>query len=335
MKVLENFDLSALNTFHISCRSRYFSSITSVGEALELLDRFSGKKVMILGGGSNVVFTRDFDGLVIHNQTTGIEVVKVDGDDVRIKVASGEIWHNLVRFCVASNFGGIENLSLIPGTAGAAPIQNIGAYGVELKDVFEELEAVHLYDKYCRKFSLQACKFGYRDSVFKQEFRNQLMITHIVIRLKKNKKPDISYSSLKNYLERAGISEPSIQSVSEAVIAIRRQKLPDPDELGNAGSFFKNPVVTASRFKSLQKQYPSIAFYPQGDDFKIPAAWLIDYCGLKGYRTGNVGCHVNQPLVIVNYGSASGKEVSQFSQMVIDRVAETFGITLQREVNIV
>lgn len=335
IKVFSDFDLVNQNTFHLSCFARYYSEARNTDEFRELLYRYPKETPFILGGGSNILLTQDLPFLVIHNRIRGIDIIKETDTEVFIRVGAGEVWHEFVMYCVDNNYGGVENLSLIPGSAGAAPIQNIGAYGVELKDVFYELEALHLKEKYIRRIKAEECTFGYRESIFKHSLKNQCAIINITVRLKK--RPDffnVSYGAVRQQLEKMNIRDITVKSVSDAVINIRRSKLPDPKDLGNAGSFFKNPVIEKELFAELQKIYPGIPHYSSGEKVKIPAAWLIEQSGLKGYRTGKVGCYQKQPLVIVNYGGATGKEIYDFSEAIIQKVKSNFLIPLQREVNV-
>jgi UDP-N-acetylmuramate dehydrogenase len=293
-------------------------------------------QTMILGGGSNILFTRDFDGVVLKNELAGIEVIKEDADAVYIKAGAGVNWHQFVLYCIEHNYAGVENLSLIPGNVGASPMQNIGAYGVEIKDVFHSLEAFHLQDKKKVEFSLAECEFGYRESVFKGKYRNKFVILNVTYRLGKHPQFNISYGAINQELQNMGVQELSIAAVSQAVINIRRSKLPDPAVIGNAGSFFKNPEVDNDRFNALRVRYPAIVGYDlHNGKTKLAAGWMIEQCGWKGYRKGDAGCHSLQALVLVNYGNAKGEEVFTLSADIIASVEEKFGVTLQREVNII
>jgi UDP-N-acetylmuramate dehydrogenase len=321
----------------IAAKARYFVSVASVEELKSVLadSRFKSTSKFMLGGGSNVLFVEDFDGLIIHMDIRGKEAVKEDEEFIFLKIGAGENWHELVIYCVDKGWGGIENLSLIPGSVGAAPIQNIGAYGVELEDVFEELTAVHIETGEERTFSKTECKFGYRDSIFKNEDKGDFVITGVTLKLQKSPSVNISYRALSEKLEEEGITNPGIKGISKAVIEIRQSKLPDPAEIGNTGSFFKNPVLPKSEFEELQKNHPDIPHYPSGEDVKVPAAWLIDHCGWKGKRFGDAGVHKMQALVIVNYGNASGNDIWELATRIQKSVKETFGVTLTPEVNIV
>jgi UDP-N-acetylmuramate dehydrogenase len=297
---------------------------------------FAETQKLILGGGSNLLFTQNVNGLVLKNNLKGIELIKEDADFYYVKAAAGEVWHDLVMHCIEHQYGGLENLSLIPGNVGASPMQNIGAYGVEIKDCFQELEAMHIKEKTMHTFDRAACKFGYRESVFKQELKNQFVITAVTYRL--NKKPvfKISYGAIEKELEQMGVKELSIRAISEAVCSIRSSKLPDPKVIGNAGSFFKNPEVVKSKFEFLQLKFPEIVGYPlENGNVKLAAGWLIEKCGWKGKRFGDAGVHKLQALVLVNYDAATGKEIYQLSQKIMDAVLNTFGVNLEREVNII
>lgn len=337
MIIQKNYSLKNLNTFGIDVQAKYFAVFSDTDQLLELLNdpSFSTGQPLILGGGSNLLFTKNVDGLVLKNNLKGIALVKEDADFYYVRAAAGEVWHELVMYCIENNYAGLENLSLIPGNVGASPMQNIGAYGVEIKDCFYELEAFHIKDKTFRTFNREACKFGYRESVFKQEFKNQYIITSVTYRL--NKKPvyKISYGAIEKELEQKGVKELSIKAISEAVCAIRRSKLPDPAIIGNAGSFFKNPEVVKSKYEFLKLKFPEIVAYPlENGNVKLAAGWLIEKCGWKGKRKGDAGVHSLQALVLVNYGNAAGKEIFDLSQQVMDSVANTFGVNLEREVNI-
>jgi UDP-N-acetylmuramate dehydrogenase len=271
----------------------------------------------------------------LKNEVGGIEVVQNNEEYVYVKAGAGINWHEFVLYCIGKNYAGIENLSLIPGNCGASPMQNIGAYGVEIKDVFHELEAFHLEDQVMKTFSLEECQFGYRESVFKRQYKGQFVITSVTYRLRKHPVFNTSYGAINQELERMGVKELSIQVISQAVINIRTSKLPDWKEIGNAGSFFKNPQIPNSKFQLLKEQYPAIVGYPQGEGTKLAAGWLIEQCGWKGYRKGDAGCYPKQALVLVNYGHASGGEVYALSEEIIQSVKDKFGVTLEREVNII
>lgn len=294
------------------------------------------QRLFILGGGSNMLLTQDVKGLVLKNEIKGIEIIRSFKHCVHVAVGGGENWHKLVLWAIKNKLGGIENLSLIPGTVGASPIQNIGAYGVELKDVFVRLEAMDLKTGKVRTYYHQDCDFGYRDSIFKRKLKGKVLITRVVLRLSKAPhKINTSYGAIQKVLAEKGIQDPDIKAVSDAVIEIRSSKLPDPDKLGNAGSFFKNPEVSATKYKQLLKAFPNIvAYHLDNGKYKIPAGWLIEQCGWKGKRIGNTGSHAQQALVIVNYGEATGEEIKAHADRVIKSVVERFGIRLTAEVNI-
>lgn len=333
MRIQEQASLQPFNTFHLEAKASTLYELESIDDLLQVLPTTSN--IRILGGGSNVLLTHDVQGDVWLNRIKGIEVVEEQDDYVRVKFASGEVWHDCVRWALDHNYGGIENLSLIPGTIGAAPMQNIGAYGVELKDVFYCLEAIHLVTKERRIFSHEACAFGYRESVFKHDLKQQYFICSVTLELKKNPIIRTDYGSIQEELQRLGYQKPySIQQVSEAVIQIRSSKLPDPNDIGNAGSFFKNPVITQDHFQTIQQQHPEIPSYPASVGVKVPAAWLIEHCGWKGFREGDYGVHAKQALVLVNYGQSNGLDIFKLSERIILSVKERFGIELQREVNI-
>lgn len=337
MTIQENVSLKAYNTFRMDARARYFTRFSSLAELEEACDnaRHAPNEPLILGGGSNILLTGDVDGWVLKNEIGGIRIINEDADHVYIKAGAGENWHRFVLYCVENEYAGVENLSLIPGSVGASPMQNIGAYGVEIRDVFHELEAFHRQERSLHTFSLNDCAFGYRDSVFKNRFRGQFVITAVTYRL--NKKPSFhtGYGAIRQELEKMG--EPlSIQSISRAVIRIRRSKLPDPDQTGNAGSFFKNPIISNEQFDALKDSFPGIVAFPSGSDStKLAAGWLIEQCGWKGYRKGDAGCYENQALVLVNYGRATGREIYELSEAIIRSVRDRFAVTLEREVNVI
>lgn len=294
------------------------------------------KKLFVLGGGSNLLLTKDIEALVLKNEIKGIKIIRSFRHCVHVAIGGGEVWHSFVLWAIQKKLGGVENLSLIPGTVGAAPIQNIGAYGVELKDIFVKLEAIDLKTGKTRIFYKKDCQFGYRDSIFKKSLKGKVLITKVVLRLSKKHRINASYGAIRSMLEKKQIKQPGIRDISEAVIAIRSSKLPDPAQLGNAGSFFKNPEIAQTTFNRLQKRFPNIVFYQLPEKrVKVPAGWLIEQCGWKGKRIGNTGSHAQQALVIVNYGGATGEEVKTHATNVIASVKEKFGITLVPEVNII
>lgn len=322
----------------VSAKARFYVEVNTVDahqKALEFAQE-NELPILILGGGSNILFVKDFPGLVVHQNSKGIELVAENDEQVEVRVAAGENWHQLVQFCVNKGWGGIENLSLIPGNVGAAPIQNIGAYGVELESVFSSLEALYVKTGEIRTFSKDECAFGYRDSIFKKELKGEVIIISVNLILQKNPKVQLSYKALSDYLEKNRINNPGIKEVSEAVIAIRQSKLPDPNEIGNTGSFFKNPVIPVSLFDDLKQEYPDIPAYPvSGEQVKVPAGWLIEKAGWKGKREGEVGMHAKQALVLVNYGKATGQELWEFANKVKRSVHQQFDIDLTPEVNII
>ncbi|MBI1305929.1 MAG: UDP-N-acetylmuramate dehydrogenase [Bacteroidetes bacterium] len=326
--------LKSLNTFGIDVSAREIYELKSEQEIENLLNTLGDQHFMILGGGSNVLFSHDFDGAIILNRITGKEKIREDENHVWLRIGAGEIWHEVVEFAIANNWGGIENLALIPGCAGAAPIQNIGAYGVEIKDVLESVTAYQISTGDWMFFDNTTCRFGYRDSIFKKELKGDFIITHLVLQLTKKHKLNIEYGAIKEELSTIN-REYTIRDVADAVIKIRRSKLPDPAVLGNAGSFFKNPVISSELFNSLKSKFENLPGYLSGDSVKIPAGWLIEQSGLKGEVFGNTGSHKQQALVIVNYGGATGKEILEHANRVISTVKEKFGIQLDPEVNII
>ena len=338
MQVHQNYPLRKLNTFGINVFSKFFSSFSSAEELQELLKIQPGEKRLILGGGSNILFTNNFDGFILKNEIPGIDIMHTDDEFVFVRAGAGVSWHSFVTFCVNNNFGGVENLSLIPGNVGASPMQNIGAYGVEIKDVFYELEALHLHEKFIQKFNAMDCNFGYRDSVFKNKYKNQFAILNVTYQLKKNPDYNISYGAIKEELEKMKVDNVTIKAISDAVISIRTSKLPDPAMIGNAGSFFKNPLVGKKEVDAITASFADLkmpVYKIDENNYKIPAGWLIENCGWKGYRKGDAGCYSKQALVLVNYGNATGKEIYDLSEEIKISVEEKFGISLDREVNII
>jgi len=332
-------DLKPFNTFGIAAKAKRFVVVHSVSELQQLIAQgeFKNQRTLILGGGSNILLTGDFDGLVIKLDLKGITIVRENENEVVIRAGAGEPWHALVVHSVANEWGGIENLSLIPGTVGAAPMQNIGAYGVEVKNVIEEVEVIHIESGKISSFSNSACEFGYRESIFKQKEKGKYIISSVTLRLtKKNHRYATEYGAIRETMDQLGIAEPSIKAISDAVIHIRRSKLPDPDKIGNAGSFFKNPSIPNEQYQSLQQSYPGIpGFVSEGKMTKIPAAWLIEQCGWKGKTIDSIGIHPHQALVIVNYGGGDGKKIWQLALAIQSSVKEKFNITLQPEVNVI
>lgn len=344
MKIEENKPLDDLNTFGITVGAQYFAEVNSVEEFRELMQTevYKTNKKLILGGGSNILFTDCVYGIVVKNSIKGISVVKETETEVIVSANAGEVWHEFVLWCIERNYAGIENLSLIPGLVGAAPMQNIGAYGVEIKDVFQELEAINIESGETVKFNLNDCEFGYRESVFKNKCKNKFFIDSVTFKLTKLSSPKAvykfktDYGDIKNTLSEMRAYELSIKAVSDAVIKIRNSKLPNPKELGNAGSFFKNPSISKTQFDELVLKYPVMPSYPQKDgSIKIPAGWLIEQCGWKGKVVGNTGSHKSQALVLVNYGNATGKEIWNLALEIQKSVKEKFGIEIMPEVNVV
>jgi UDP-N-acetylmuramate dehydrogenase len=336
MQILSNYSLKKYHTFATNVYAKYFTEINSVAQFKELQKEplYKNNPLLFLGGGSNLLFTKNYEGLVIKNNISGIEIVKQDENHVWVRAAAGENWHRFVLWCVNHNYGGVENLSLIPGCVGASPMQNIGAYGVEIKDVCEEVNAVDVQTGEEKTFTNADCKFGYRESIFKHVYKNNYLITSVVFKL--NKKPvfNTSYGAIDQELKSMGAT-PSVKAISDAVIHIRSSKLPDPAKIGNAGSFFKNPEVSSQKHNELKQQYPNLVAYAlDNGNYKLAAGWLIEQCGFKGKRFGDAGVHVNQALVLVNYGTATGSEIYNLSQQVLDAVKNTYGVTLEREVNI-
>lgn len=342
MEIKSNISLQPYNTFGIHVKASSFAEAFSVDDIRQTLDylKTHPQPLLIIGGGSNVLFTQDFNGLVLKNALGGIAVIKVEHKHVLVKVAAGENWHEFVLWSIENNYAGIENLSLIPGCVGASPMQNIGAYGVEIKDVFVELEAIEIATGSIKTFTNSDCAFGYRESIFKNTLRNQYIITAVTFRLQNlNTFPayhfHTDYGDIKAALHEMMMFEPTLKAVSDAVIKIRSSKLPDPKVLGNAGSFFKNPVIPLEQFNQLKYHYPLIPSYPAGDAaVKVPAGWLIEQCGWKGKQVGNTGAHAKQALVLVNYGNASGSEIIQHARAIMHSVKEKFGISIEPEVNI-
>ena len=336
MQVQQNYPLKKYNTFGIEAYAKYFAAFSTVDDLHLVLKQYSGEQILVLGGGSNILFTKDHNGLILKNDISGMYTVHEDEDHVYVKAGAGENWHQFVMHCIDNNLAGVENLSLIPGNVGASPMQNIGAYGVEVKDVFHSLEAYHLDEKRIENFTLNDCEFGYRDSVFKKRYKDQFAILNVTYRLNKKPRYNISYGAIKEELEKMNVKELSLQSISQSVINIRSSKLPDPNVTGNAGSFFKNPEVPEHKFHELKQINSGIIGYPLHDgNVKLAAGWLIEQCGWKGFRRGDAGCHEKQALVLVNYGNASGEEIYALSEEIKQSVKEKFGVVLEREVNII
>ena len=336
LQIRENISLKNFNTFGVEAYARFFVEINHEEELTELfLDpKWLQIPRLVLGGGSNMLFTKDFDGLVIKMNIRGIEH-RISHEEVYVEAGAGESWKELVDYCVSHGFAGMENLSLIPGSVGASPVQNIGAYGVELQDVLESCQAFEIASQHKKTFVKEACGFGYRESIFKAELKNQFIITSVKFKLSLQPQINIKYGAIEAELQNRGIENPSILDVSKVVSDIRVSKLPDPSTIGNAGSFFQNPIVTKAEFDNLKDTFPTIVNYPAGNDkVKLAAGWLIEQCGWKGKTIGQTGTWKNQALVLVNHGNASGAEIYALSSQIIDSVYQKFGVKLQREVNI-
>ncbi len=340
MHIQQNFSLLKYNTFGIDVSCSHFIELDSEQAIVDFVktDLQKFPEYTILGGGSNMLFTSDYKGLILKISARGIRVCQQENGHILVAAMAGEIWDEFVQYTVNLGYGGLENLSLIPGTVGASPIQNIGAYGVELCDVFHSLRALNISDGSIRTFDAKTCRFGYRDSFFKQEGKGQYIILEVTFRLDIHPVPKLDYGAIKAEIQKAGIPDESItvSDIREAVCSIRRSKLPDPELIGNAGSFFKNPVVGGDVFRNLLVKYPQIIAFPQKDDkFKLAAAWMIDQCGWKGYREKDAGVHVNQALVLVNYGQSSGLMIFQLAEQIIESVFQKFKIRIETEVNII
>ena len=329
-----NKNLKEYNTFGISVKAEMFAVFSSIEELKQILSLRNNKKLLVLGGGSNLLLTKDFDGLVIKNEIKRFEVTEETASEVIVESGAGENWHEFVLNCIDKGFGGIENLSLIPGSVGASPMQNIGAYGVEIKDVFESLSAYHIASGEIHYFDKTKCEFGYRESIFKNKVKGEYIILTVTFRLTKNPTINSSYGAINEQLKVMGIQAPTIKELSAAVIAIRQSKLPDPKIIGNAGSFFKNPTVEIALLEQIQKNYPDIPNYPAVNGKKLAAGWLIEKAGWKGRTFDNYGVHKLQALVLVNYGNCTGQEIFDLSSQIIQDVFEKFGVLLEREVNI-
>lgn len=339
VEIKENISIKPFNTFGIDANAKYFAEAESVDELKEILSNESAKglPLLIVGGGSNLLLTKDFAGLIIHIKIKGIAVVDEDAEYVFVQSGAGETWHQFVLYCIQHNYAGVENLSLIPGSVGAAPMQNIGAYGVEIKETFHSLQALNIETLALETFTNAECKFGYRESIFKHEAKGKYIITNVTFRLNKTATFNTSYGAIGAELEAMGVNRNNItiQDVSQAVINIRSSKLPNPAVIGNAGSFFKNPVVSAEKVAELKAQYPDMPAYPSGEQTKLAAGWLIEQCGWKGFRKDDYGVHAKQALVLVNYGNAKGNEIFDLSTQILQSVKEKFGVDLEREVNII
>lgn len=337
MLIEEHRSLKLFNTFGIDCKARYFVSITSVPQLKKVLSQEIHPSLLVLGAGSNVLLTGDVDALVVHIDLKGISIVSETDTAIRLQVMAGENWHEFVRYCIEKEYGGIENLSLIPGNVGTAPLQNIGAYGVELNDVFVSCATIEIETLKERTFDRSACEFEYRDSIFKNKAKGKYIITSVILELTKtNHKISASYGAIQEKLAENHIENPSINDISNVVIAIRRSKLPDPSQLGNCGSFFKNPVLDSEAFKRFRSKYPTAPFYEVSvTQFKIPAAWLIEKAGFKGRRYGDAGVHKMQALVLVNYGGATGGEIWELALRIQKKVKQDFGIYIEPEVSVI
>jgi UDP-N-acetylmuramate dehydrogenase len=337
MEIIENFSLKNYNTFGIEAKARQFISVHSVEELKTVLLENPTQKKFILGGGSNMLLTQDVDALVIHVDLKGKRIVEQTEDFVLVKASAGENWHKFVLWTIGQDFGGLENMSLIPGNVGTTPIQNIGAYGTEIKDTFVSCEAINIETLEIKKFTKEECKFGYRESIFKNEAKGKYIITSVVFKLtKQNHKINISYGDIAAELTKKEIVIPTLKDVSNAIIAIRQSKLPDPKELGNSGSFFKNPIIPKSDFEKIHLLHPEMPSYTVSEtEVKVPAGWLIEKAGFKGKRFGDAGIHKNQALVLVNYGNATGQEILNVSKDIQKTVKELFDIEIEAEVNVI
>lgn len=332
-----NVPLRKFNTFGIDISAKLFSQVENEDHVRNIIqsNQFLNNSSLILGGGSNILFTKNYNGIVLRNHIQGIEVIEDNPESVLVRVGGGIVWHQFVLYCIEKGWYGLENLSLIPGNVGASPMQNIGAYGVEIKEVFHELEAVHLKTGEIHYFNNSDCQFGYRESVFKNKLKGKYLISRVIYKLSKKAEFTVSYGAIEKQLEDMGVEDLSAKSVSDAVIAIRQSKLPDPAKIGNSGSFFKNPIVSHKIYNSVKVNFPDLVAYKVGDtSMKLAAGWLIEQAGWKGKTFGNYGVHKNQALVLVNYGGALGKEIYDLSTEVIDSIKEKFGVILEREVNI-
>jgi len=337
MEIQNNFSLKKHNTFGIEAKAKQFVAVHSIAELKTVLKENKSQKKFILGGGSNMLLTKDIDALVIHIDLKGRKVIKEEADFVWVESQAGENWHEFVLWTIEQNFGGLENMSLIPGNVGTTPVQNIGAYGTEIKDTFVSCEALSIDNQEIKTFNNSECHFGYRESVFKNEAKNLYIITSVVFKLTKaNHKINTSYGDITAELATKNITKPTLKEVSDAVIAIRKSKLPDPKELGNSGSFFKNPIILKTDFEKIYQKFPEMKFYEISEtEVKVPAGWLIEQAGFKGKRFGNAGIHKNQALVLVNYGNATGQEILDISKNIQDTIYQIFGIRIEAEVNVI
>jgi len=337
MNVTANQSLKPYNTFGFDVKAKQFFEVNSETDLKKILKKVYADELFILGGGSNILLTGNINRSVLHINLKGISLVNENETHVIVQARAGENWHQFVRYCVSKNYGGVENLSLIPGNVGTAPIQNIGAYGVELQDSFLKCEAVHRQTLEKKIFKKEDCHFGYRDSIFKNEFKNQYIITRVVFRLtKKHHRIHTDYGNLSQELEAMGVQYPTLKDISDAVIRIRQKKLPDPKKIGNSGSFFKNPIISKAEFDELQAKFPEVHYYQLSENrFKIPAGWLIDHAGFKGFRKGDAGVHKRQALVLVNYGNATGEEILQLARHIQETIKNRYGLELEMEVNVI
>lgn len=337
MEIQNNFSLKKYNTFGIEAKAKQFVAIHSNGELKTVLEQHPTDKKFILGGGSNMLLTQDIEALVIHVDIKGRTIIEENDDFVWVESQAGENWHKFVLWTINQNFGGLENMSLIPGNVGTTPVQNIGAYGTEIKDTFVSCQAMNITTQEMRTFTNEDCHFGYRESVFKNEIKDQYIITSVVFKLsKRNHKINTSYGDITAELEKNHITNPGLIDVSNAVIAIRKSKLPDPKELGNSGSFFKNPILLKTDFDKIHERFPEMKYYEVSEtEVKVPAGWLIEQAGFKGKRFGDAGIHKNQALVLVNYGNATGQEILAVSKDIQKTIFEKFGIHIEAEVNVI
>lgn len=336
MQIAHNVSIKDINTFGIDVTCASLAQFESIDDLKNILqdDAFSSMPKLILGGGSNVLFTKNFEGLILKNEIKGIDLVGEDESHYFVKAGAGENWHEFVQYCISQNWAGLENLSLIPGNVGASPMQNIGAYGVEIKDRFKQLEALNIDTLSVDTFNAEQCNFGYRESVFKKELKGKYIILSVTFKLLKEPDFQIKYGAIQDELEAMNVKEMSIHAIADAVINIRNSKLPNPKDLGNAGSFFKNPVIPPEAWETISEKHPEIPNYPApGGNVKLAAGWLIEHAGFKGKRSGNCGMHAKQALVLVNYGGATGQELLAHASAVQKGVFEKFGVTLEREVN--
>lgn len=337
MEFHTNFSLKSYNTFGIEAQAKQFVAVHSIADLKTVLEQHSNEKKFVLGGGSNMLLTKDIDALVIHIDLKGKKIIKEDTNFVWVESQAGENWHEFVLWTIDQNFGGLENMSLIPGNVGTTPVQNIGAYGTEIKDTFVSCKAMKISNQEIKTFLKNDCHFGYRESIFKNEVKDQYIITSVVFKLTKvNHKINISYGDISSELANNHIANPTLKDVSNAVIAIRQSKLPDPKELGNSGSFFKNPILLKIDFEKIHQQFPEMKYYEVSEtEVKVPAGWLIEQAGFKGKRFGDAGIHKNQALVLVNYGNATGQEILTVSKIIQETIFKTFGIHIEAEVNVI